>query len=134
MLTGERFTAYSLQAGGPPAPLPSSLRPEIPHELDHIVMRALAARPADRYSDGSDLMAALKTGPEPRQANIPESERRFHLPQPITRFFGRQGDIDDVLQRLEDARLLTLTALGGRERRGSCRPRMTAAARSCREL
>jgi non-specific serine/threonine protein kinase len=112
MLTGERFTAYSLQAGGP-APSPSSLRPEIPDEVDRIVMRALAARPADRYSDGSDLMTALKLGFEPRPANAPESERRFPVPEPITRFFGRQGEVDDVLQRLEDVRLLTLTGPGG---------------------
>ena len=112
MLTGERFTAYGLEAGGAPAPLPSSLRPGIPRELDGVVERALAARPADRYADGSELLAALKYEHQPLSARG-ESDRRFHLPEPITRFFGRQREVDDVLRRLADVRLLTLTGPGG---------------------
>jgi non-specific serine/threonine protein kinase len=113
MLTGDRFAAHRLQPGGPPAPLPSHLRPEISRELDAIVARALAARPADRYADGSALLTALDFGHRPHGASPGESDRRFHVPEPITRFFGRQREIDEVLQRLGDARLLTLTGPGG---------------------
>ena len=46
---------------------PSSLRPEIPPEIDHIVLRLLAKNPADRYQTGDDLHeavenAAVRTG------------------------------------------------------------------------
>jgi serine/threonine-protein kinase len=37
-----------------PAP-PSDLRPEIPHDLDLVVLRALAKEPADRYRTASEL-------------------------------------------------------------------------------
>jgi beta-lactam-binding protein with PASTA domain len=37
-----------------PSP-PSSIRPEIPHDLDLVVLRALAKDPADRYRSASDM-------------------------------------------------------------------------------
>jgi hypothetical protein len=36
-----------------------------------------------------------------------------HMPVPLTRFVGRQRDLDDVRHRLGTARLLTLTGCGG---------------------
>ena len=36
-------------------PAPSSIRPEIPHDLDLIVLRALAKEPADRYRTAKEL-------------------------------------------------------------------------------
>src|ERR671938_546850 len=41
-----------------PAP-PSTLRPEVPQEVDWIVMRALAKDPADRYQDADEMDADL---------------------------------------------------------------------------
>jgi predicted ATPase/tRNA A-37 threonylcarbamoyl transferase component Bud32 len=113
MLTGQRPSTSRLHDGSPAAPAPSSIRPEIPATLDRIVERALAARPADRYSDGLELLAALEYEPELRTASASESDRRFQLPEPITRFFGRQQEVDDVLRRVGDARLSTLTGPGG---------------------
>ena len=40
-------------------PPPSSIRPEISHDLDAIVMRALAKDPADRYSSAEEMDADL---------------------------------------------------------------------------
>jgi non-specific serine/threonine protein kinase len=111
MLTGKRLTALDLEAGVP-VPLPGSLRPGISRELDRIVQRALATRPADRYADGSELLAALEDEHELRGASR-EPDRRFHLPEPITRFFGRQQEVDEVLRRLAEVRLVTLTGPGG---------------------
>jgi serine/threonine protein kinase len=42
-----------------PVPLPSSLRPEVPPELDRIVARALARDPGDRFATGTELAEAL---------------------------------------------------------------------------
>src|SRR5207237_8805897 len=38
---------------------PSEKRPEVPHELDSIVLRALAKDPADRYQSGEEMDADL---------------------------------------------------------------------------
>ena len=42
-----------------PAP-PSSLRPEIPPDLDQIVLRALAKDPADRYQTAEEFIEDLE--------------------------------------------------------------------------
>jgi serine/threonine-protein kinase len=42
-----------------PAPAPSRLRPEIPPEIDRIVLRCLAKEPASRFDHGGELAAAL---------------------------------------------------------------------------
>ena len=42
-----------------PVPRPSTLRPEIPPELDDVVVRALAKDPAERFASGGDLARAL---------------------------------------------------------------------------
>ncbi len=56
------------RAGGPPAPL-RALRPELPEALDALVLRSLAAEPADRpagadaVADALDALAARHAGP-----------------------------------------------------------------------
>jgi eukaryotic-like serine/threonine-protein kinase len=40
-------------------PKPSELRPEVPHDLDSIVLRALAKDPADRYQSAEEMEADL---------------------------------------------------------------------------
>ena len=42
-------------------PVPSSLRPEIPEDLDLVVLRALAKEPADRYQSAAAMDADLET-------------------------------------------------------------------------
>jgi len=42
-------------------PLPSSLRPEVPEDLDLVVVRALAKEPADRYQSAAAMDADLET-------------------------------------------------------------------------
>jgi serine/threonine-protein kinase len=39
--------------------VPSALRPEVPHDLDLVVMRALAKTPADRYGSAEEMDADL---------------------------------------------------------------------------
>src|SRR6266576_3105808 len=43
----------------PPKP-PSELRPEVPHDLDLVVLRALAKSPSDRYHDAEEMDADLE--------------------------------------------------------------------------
>lgn len=65
LLTGkppfERDSPMSLMiahAGEPVVP-PSQLRPEIPADLEAVVMRCLAKAPADRFQDAREMAAAL---------------------------------------------------------------------------
>jgi serine/threonine-protein kinase len=41
-------------------PAPSEIRPEVPADLEQIVLRCLAKSPADRYPDASSLQEALE--------------------------------------------------------------------------
>src|SRR5437899_940743 len=49
-----------------------------------------------------------ETAPTPVAAGA-----RHNLPIPTTRFVARAGEIERVMQRLDDARLLTITGAGG---------------------
>ena len=65
MLTGrplflrnnEAATLYAIMNA--PIPAPSTLRPDVPPQLDAIVSRALARAPADRYQNAEDMAADL---------------------------------------------------------------------------
>jgi serine/threonine-protein kinase len=52
---------------------PSEQRPEVPHELDAIVLRALAKRPEDRYQTAEDMDADLARAAR-GQAVAPETD------------------------------------------------------------
>jgi TolB-like protein len=54
--TAQTILAQSLTAQ---RPHPGQVRAEVPPELDHVVVRALAVDPADRYPDMSSLRSAL---------------------------------------------------------------------------
>ena len=56
-------------------PLPSSIRPEYPPELEAIVMRALQADPDNRYSSALDLQIDLEDFS--REARLPVSSARM---------------------------------------------------------
>lgn len=55
----EAATLYAIM--NDPIPVPSRYRPEIPAELDRIVMRALARTPVDRYDTAEEMADALDT-------------------------------------------------------------------------
>ena len=52
MLTG--------RAPGPKFALPSQIDPSLPQEIDVVVLRCLARRPDERYTNAGDLLAALE--------------------------------------------------------------------------
>ena len=54
-------------------------------------------------------------------------EQRHNLPAPLTSFVGREAELDDIERLLEDARLVTLTGVGGA---GKTRLALEAAARA----
>ena len=82
-------------------------------ELDRIVKRALSPVAEERYRDGSAMTAALERWAEHNDAGRGDSARAFRLPAPVSTFFGREREIEDITRRLADVRLLTLTGPGG---------------------
>jgi serine/threonine protein kinase len=58
---GENSTAISLLTITQPPPVPSSLNPAVPAELDEVLLRALAKAPAERYPSCSEFVHALET-------------------------------------------------------------------------
>ncbi|MGE0398280.1 MAG: serine/threonine protein kinase [Kofleriaceae bacterium] len=53
MRDNEAATMYAIM--NDPIRAPSRLRPDVPRDLDHIVMRALARTPADRYDSAEEM-------------------------------------------------------------------------------
>ncbi len=60
---------YAAALLGPPPP-PSSLRPDVPTELDEIILRCLAMKPEDRFADVAELAAALAPFAEESVASL----------------------------------------------------------------
>ena len=119
MLTGERPAR---------APVASELRAvlhaiegprtgrgtEVAVGLARIIERALRAAPEDRYEDGSALGAALHRLMDERVAPGARDRGSIKsLPIPLSRFFGRQREIEEITRLLGRERLITLTGPGG---------------------
>lgn len=56
---GETVTQLCARVLGKPPPSPRSIRPNVPEDVDAVVMRCLARDPADRYHDARELVDAL---------------------------------------------------------------------------
>jgi tRNA A-37 threonylcarbamoyl transferase component Bud32 len=70
----DRFSLMVAQVEEQPR-LPSLIAPELPPELDDIILKALAKDPADRYSTAKEFLAALATlNQAPAIAPPPRSE------------------------------------------------------------
>ncbi len=85
LLTGRRlFDVDTLDR--PTLAPPSRINPEVPPELDHLVMRALASDPDQRFADGREMATALEEAVRSAPATLLadyaeerlEEERRAH--------------------------------------------------------
>jgi non-specific serine/threonine protein kinase len=120
MLTGRRpFRGDSARAildairTGPVEP-PSRLA-DVPPELDAWIDRLLARDVEHRLPAAADLLgplAALRSAREPARPSAAAVPPR-RLPAPLTRFFGRERELDDLAALLAGARLVTLTGPAG---------------------
>lgn len=54
-----------------PLPLPSQVDPSLPHELEHIVLKALAKDPQDRYQSADEMAAAIAQAQDKKLADAP---------------------------------------------------------------
>jgi non-specific serine/threonine protein kinase len=102
-------------------PPPSSLRRDLPPELDAILARALAKDRDERYAtareladalqglrEGSDIVTGTIVAPRQALAAAPNN-----LTAPLTTFVGRKRERAEIRRLLPGARLVTLLGAGG---------------------
>ncbi len=112
-----------------PVPLVSASRPDLPAEIDTVIQRATAKRPADRYANALEMAVAFRaalggleflaveTLPEPIAAVTelynPYKGLRAFQEADADDFFGRDALVDSLVARLEDSRFLALVGPSG---------------------
>ena len=69
------FDIYAAAVRSPP-PAPSSVRPELPEELDEVLLKCLRVDPSDRYVDVAELAVALAPFGDENAATRAESIAR----------------------------------------------------------
>jgi hypothetical protein len=128
MLSGQKLFAGSFgdilaaQLAGP-APAPSSTNHAVPAVLDDLVGRALALKPGDR-PDAEALAASLASWlggasrsrrPAAAAAGLPERPYKMleHFrPEDAAIFFGRDGEMHELLELIDNPRVRVLFLFG----------------------
>jgi len=92
-------------------------RPDIADGLESVVRKSLAKSPADRYTTAARFVEALSAataGPtvSPQRSGS-EALIPNNLPKERTRFIGRETELAECARLLGEARLLTVTGIGG---------------------
>jgi serine/threonine-protein kinase PknK len=121
--------ALIMQHVNEPPPQPSLLRPDLPPELEWAILKGLAKKPAERYQNVGQLLAALQpVGQRPIASVLPDDTQVYqtpavtaavapphNLPPQATSFIGREAEVSEIVTLLgqEQVRLLTLTGPGG---------------------
>ena len=71
-----------LQHQNEPAPSPRLIDPQIPEELEAVVLRALAKSPAERFRNGDQMARVLKALLAENTVPLPEASATADLPAP----------------------------------------------------
>ncbi|MFW6070607.1 MAG: protein kinase domain-containing protein, partial [bacterium] len=112
-----------------PLPPATAIRPELPSDVDAILQRATAKKPADRYADALEMAAAFRAA-----LHAPESFHVATLPAAISTatevsnpykglrafqeadnedFFGREALVESMVARLAESHFLALVGPSG---------------------
>jgi transcriptional regulator with XRE-family HTH domain len=84
----------------------------VTHPYRDTVQRLLVALPLS-VDDQAELQTAAGVASRAPRLPTPTKVARHNLPVPVTRLVGREQELGEVVRRLIDARLLTLTGIGG---------------------
>ena len=115
--TGPTAQAVIAKRLSEPVPHVSTLRETVPPTVEAAINNALAKAPADRFSTIAQFAEALSAGASvyreihvtrPVVADIPNN-----LPNPATRFFGREKELKRLTELLTGERLVTIQGPGG---------------------
>ena len=91
----------------------SQVRPEVPSYVAEAVRKLLAKDPGGRYATAAEFVNAISTEAATVSFEVLKTQVTTNLPKDRTRFIGRNQELNDCTQFLENSRLLTLTGLGG---------------------
>lgn len=79
---GDSAVAVAYQHVSEAPPIPSSIAPDIAPELDRVILKSLAKRPAERYQDAASMRADLKAALRGNPVTAPELAALKATPQP----------------------------------------------------
>jgi beta-lactam-binding protein with PASTA domain/tRNA A-37 threonylcarbamoyl transferase component Bud32 len=80
---GDSAVAIALKHVNQPPPSPREFRPELPPELEAVVLKALAKRPEDRYLDADSFIRDLETVEQVLAGHVPDSETTARFTPPL---------------------------------------------------
>jgi hypothetical protein len=102
------------------APAPSKLAPEIPPELDALIVKCMAKKPDERFQTAADLFAALTRVPgypspkaETRRRFVPVPRRPDALDADVRGFDNVRGALRQVAEALLDLGVDDVRLVGG---------------------
>ncbi|MFC4123967.1 Stk1 family PASTA domain-containing Ser/Thr kinase [Nocardia rhizosphaerae] len=120
--TGDSPVAVAYQHVKEDPPLPSSINPGVPRELDSVILKAMAKNPANRYQTAAEMRADLIRvlgGQKPSAPMVMSDEDRTTImdyDDPAPRMFHERGDDtseqDAIAPPAEDRNRTGLIALG----------------------
>jgi non-specific serine/threonine protein kinase len=93
-----------------------SRRPGVPEALESVLRKSLAKSPADRHPTAVRFVEALSAAVAGWTISSHRRESAFvpnNLPKERTRFIGRETELAECARLLGEARLLTVTGIGG---------------------
>jgi serine/threonine protein kinase len=64
-----------------PLPLPSSLKPDIPSQVERVILKAMAKDPDDRFQTVGEMVTALDAGEPMEMASITDPWYPWYWPQ-----------------------------------------------------
>jgi predicted ATPase/predicted Ser/Thr protein kinase len=118
--TGDDMLAVISQHLHAPVVPPSTHNAAIPPALDALIVQLLSKQPEDRPASAAEVQQALDDLSRPEAISAtpvsPQiTARKHNLPVQLTPFFGREADLAQIADRLQDpaCRLLTLVGPGG---------------------
>ena len=122
MLTGQRpfhGNAYAEMISSllrdDPAPI-SGFKKELPAELEWIVKRSLMKDPNERYQAMQDIQNDLRDLAETGSISRPTATIQspaHNIPAALTKFIGRQEELQELISLVSEYRLVTITGTGG---------------------
>src|SRR5574341_1163974 len=117
--SGETFITVMLQHVNETPPSPREFKPELPEAAAHVILRALAKDPAERFPSVGEMVQALRAAlglaavgvvPEepPAPGEPPFQGLHYFEEADADRFFGREALVENLANRLRQDRFLAV--------------------------